>query len=149
MGDDCYLSGVSFLFVGDNNVVEFGKNVIVNASKQQRSVVNAVDGHTVSIGDETLIANSVEIHTSDYHGIYNKSGKRINEEQNVYIGNHVWIGMRAIVLKGSRIADGCVIGAGSIVQGEHSKCNYVVAGIPAKEKYGEIQWSRLRNDFLG
>lgn len=49
------------------------------------------------------------------------------------IGNHVVIGIGAIVLSGARIGDGSVIGAGAVVT-ENSEIppNSLVLGIPAK-----------------
>ena len=35
----------------------------------------------------------------------------------VEIGNNVWIGANTIILRGTKIGDNCVIGAGSIVKG--------------------------------
>lgn len=41
--------------------------------------------------------------------------KREEDDKDIIIGNDVWIGMNAIILKGVHIGDGCVIGAGSII----------------------------------
>ena len=35
----------------------------------------------------------------------------------IHIGNHVWIGANSTILRGTKIGDHCVIGAGSIVSG--------------------------------
>ena len=56
------------------------------------------------------------------------------ETKSVFIGNDVWIGARVIILPGVSIADGSIIGAGSIVT--HDVPSYaVVAGNPAKIIY--------------
>jgi acetyltransferase-like isoleucine patch superfamily enzyme len=49
----------------------------------------------------------------------------------VTIGNHVWIGYRAIVLPGVTIGDGAVVGAGAVVTKDVAP-NMIVAGNPAK-----------------
>ena len=36
----------------------------------------------------------------------------------IHIGKNVWIGANAVILRGSNIGDGAVIGAGSIIKGE-------------------------------
>ena len=50
------------------------------------------------------------------------------------IGNHVWIGRRAMVLSGMKkitIGDGAIVGAGSIVK-KNVQSGSIAAGNPAK-----------------
>jgi maltose O-acetyltransferase len=49
----------------------------------------------------------------------------------VSIGNHVWIGYRAIVLPGVSIGEGAVVGAGSVVSRDVPPFS-IVAGNPAR-----------------
>jgi len=51
--------------------------------------------------------------------------------QPVTIGDHVWIGTRALILPGVTIGDGAVVGAGSVVTKDVLP-NGVVAGNPAR-----------------
>lgn len=69
----------------------------------------------ITIGDRCQIANNVVIVDHDHAG-YENWGDYVKTP--VVIGNNVWIGAGAIILRGSRIGDGAVIGAGSIVKGE-------------------------------
>jgi acetyltransferase-like isoleucine patch superfamily enzyme len=49
----------------------------------------------------------------------------------VHIGNHVWIGVSAVVLKGVTIGDGAVVAAGAVVTRDVPGMT-VVAGVPAR-----------------
>jgi len=49
----------------------------------------------------------------------------------VFICNDVWCGARAIILPGVRVADGTIIGAGSVVTKDTQPYS-VIAGNPAK-----------------
>jgi acetyltransferase-like isoleucine patch superfamily enzyme len=49
----------------------------------------------------------------------------------VRIGNNVWIGAGAIILKGVTIGDGAIIGAGAVVT-RPVRSNAKVAGVPAR-----------------
>lgn len=111
-GNNCNISGLRILIVGDNNLIEFEKKVTINASTYQPTVINAVGGKFIKIGEGALLSNNIEIHTSDYHGIYNLQGNRVNPDKNIVIGKHVWICLGAKILKGTEIADGCVVGGG-------------------------------------
>jgi acetyltransferase-like isoleucine patch superfamily enzyme len=82
----------------------------------------------VTIGDETMVGSETEIMDNDWHGF---DGKALKAEP-VYIGKHVWIGFRCIILKGITIGDYSIIGAGSVVT--HSvPPNAIYAGNPAKQ----------------
>lgn len=56
-------------------------------------------------------------HRFDVIGAYmvNVKEKRENDDEDVVVGNDVWIGMNTIILKGVHIGEGSVIGAGTIV----------------------------------
>ena len=81
---------------------------------------------SITIGNDVAIADQVIIRDHDGHDLEGSRGSKAP----IIIGNHVWIGMRAIILKGVTIGDGAVIGAGSIVTKDVS-AETLVAGSPA------------------
>jgi acetyltransferase-like isoleucine patch superfamily enzyme len=95
----------------------------------------------VTFGAEVLISWDVLIMDSDWHSVVDDSGERLNPDREIEIGNHVWIGSRSTILKGARIADNSVVGAGSVVTDEFTAPNSLVAGIPAREIRRGIRWS--------
>lgn len=109
-------------------IIQLGKHVGLNgtAITSKRRIV---------IGDDTMIASNVIIVDSDFHvkwpteSRWNSSTAEFDEE--VIIGSNVWIGMNTLVLKGSRIGDNSIIGAGSVVNGE-IPANCIAAGNPAR-----------------
>jgi len=70
----------------------------------------------------------VNIFDSDFHGLVDR---RQPVKSAVKIGNNVFIGSRAIILKGVHIGDNSTIAAGAVVTGE-VPANVVVAGNPAR-----------------
>ncbi|MEO8285469.1 MAG: acyltransferase [Chloroflexota bacterium] len=81
----------------------------------------------VTIGRDCMIAWDVVIMDTDQHGV----GDAPPVAKPVRIGDRVWIGCRAIVLKGVTIGDGAVICAGTIVT-QDVPGGAVVVGQPAR-----------------
>lgn len=92
----------------------------------------------ITVGDYCAISDNVQILDSDFHPItYN--GKTSTMSNPVHIGNHVWIGRSAIILKGVTIGDGAIVGAGSVVTRDvPPRC--LVAGNPAKVIKENVEW---------
>jgi len=82
---------------------------------------------SITIGDDVAIAEEVIIRDHDGHEI---SGGRV-ERLPITIGDHVWIGMRAMVLKGVTIGSGAIIAAGAVVTRDVPPST-LVAGNPAR-----------------
>lgn len=89
----------------------------------------------IVIGDETMIAPNVVIVDSDFHKIWPPEerflGMGFENDMEVVIGHHVWIGMNSIILKGVTIGDNSVIAAGSVVS-RSIPANVVAGGVPAR-----------------
>lgn len=143
--DACTLKGLGIYMLGEGNTIELGENVIVNG-EEGATVINAVGGRRISIGQGAMLSSNIGIHTSDYHGIYDQTGSRINPDKDITIGKSVWIGMRCIILKGSFIADGSIVGANSLVSGVFEEGNVIIAGDPAKVIRRRVFWGMERRD---
>lgn len=90
----------------------------------------------IAIGEDVAISHNVTIMDSDAHEIMENNHEKTRP---VVIGNHVWIGSGAKILKGVTIGDGAVVGAGAIVTHD-VPANCAVAGAPAKVIKREICW---------
>ena len=102
-----------------------------------------IDGNSkkIMIGKDCMFSYGINIWTGDGHPIYDlTTGERINEDQDVIIGNHVWMGRNVSVHKGGVIPDGCVIGANSFVTKKFEEPNCIIAGTPAKIIKKNIRW---------
>ena len=91
---------------------------------------------SIKIGQDVAISHNVTIMDSDSHELTNEGYKKTKP---INIGNHVWIGSQAMILKGVNIADGAVIAAGSIVTNDVPS-NCLVAGVPAKIIKKDVTW---------
>lgn len=85
---------------------------------------------SVTIGKACAIAWGVTITDHDFHKLY-EDGVQRTETSPVVIGDNVWLGMNATILKGVTIGDGAVVAAGAVVSRDVPS-NTIVAGNPAK-----------------
>ncbi|HEY4285032.1 MAG TPA: acyltransferase [Chthoniobacterales bacterium] len=93
-----------------------------------------IDCHyRIVIGDRVMIGPHTYIGDFDHDlspGTYMADGTR-GRFAEIIIGNDVWIGANAVVLKGVTIGDGAVVGAGAVLTSDVPP-GAVVAGNPAK-----------------
>ncbi len=100
--------------------------------------VQIVCSKKVTIGKNVAIARDVIIRDTDAHHII---GKEHQKKKEVKIGNNVWIGTRAIIMKGVTIGDGAIIAAGAIVT-KDVPANTIVAGVPARVIQENVEWRK-------
>jgi acetyltransferase-like isoleucine patch superfamily enzyme len=81
----------------------------------------------ITVGTDAHIGPEVLIRDSDSH----TTGEGRTPTRPILIGDRVWIGARAIILKGVTIGEGAVVAAGSIVTKDVDP-NTLVAGSPAR-----------------
>jgi maltose O-acetyltransferase len=83
----------------------------------------------VSIGRNCQIGNYTLIMDNDYHDM--NDHLLPGESKPIEIGDNVWLGARVTVLKGVRIGEGSVVGAGAVVTKDVPPRSFA-AGVPAK-----------------
>lgn len=105
------------VFINDN--VFIGRGTVIVSNKK------------ITIGIDTLLAEYCVIRDQDH--VYSSSPIRLAgmTTSSIDIGNDCWIGTKVTVTKGSKIGDGSVIGANSVVT-KDIPSNKVFAGAPAK-----------------
>ena len=84
----------------------------------------------IVIGDGVMMANGVYVTDSDWHTIYDRT-ERDSRVTPVHIGDNVWLGDHATVLKGVTIGSNSVVAARAVVSRDVPE-NVVVAGNPAR-----------------
>lgn len=119
----------AYISIADNAVLELGSGSINRNS-------NIACFNHIIIGDDVTISENVVIRDSDNHEILRNG---FTMDAPIVIGNHVWIGINATILKGVHIGSGSVIAAGSVVTKDVPEKS-LVGGVPAKILKTDIEW---------
>ncbi len=148
IGDNCVIKS-SFM---SNLVGLYSKTIIVTRAEGAKISIGdnvGISGATIYarkeivIGDNTCIGGNVKILDNDFHPIeWEERNRLLMDEKGgdatdlipakpISIGKNCFIGCNSIILKGTRLGDGCVVGAGAVVSGVFPD-NSVIAGNPAK-----------------
>lgn len=126
------------LRVGQDSTIMVGKNV----SSTSRVGMSAVEGTTITIGDDVMFASDNQVRCDDGHPIFDvRTAKRVNTSRSITIGNHVWVGWGAVLLGGTTVGEGSVVGIGSVVKGVFPN-NCILAGVPARVLRRDVAWER-------
>ena len=116
-------------------VIEIGNNVGISGA-----TIYARKG--IYIGDNTCIGGNCKILDNDFHPIDMEDRIRLLNDvhggdsnliptREIHVGKNCFLGCNSIILKGTVLGDGCVVGAGAVVSGKFED-NCVIAGNPAK-----------------
>ncbi len=145
---ECYLrlrEGASMTVTGTiymmyNSTIEVHRNASlqIGASTIQSGAV-IICAYKMTIGQECLFARMSYLSDSDHHQILNAEGETTNYPRETVIGDHVWVGVKATIMKGAKIKSGCVIGANSLVGGRVGEHQFLMA--EPSRVFSDIYWS--------
>ena len=126
----------SFSIYYDCDIIVFENGTLELGSGFFNSNVKIRCKNSIKIGNKVAISHDVTIMDSDAHNV-NYEGYQMTKP--ITIGDNVWIGSRALIMKGVNIGDGAIIAAGSVVTKDVS-ANSMVAGVPAKVIKENLKW---------
>ncbi len=134
-----------------NLVGLYSRTIIVTRAEKAEIVIGdnvGISGATIYarkgiyIGDNTCVGGNCKILDNDFHPIELEARNKLLSDpkggdsdlvpaKEIRIGRDCFIGCNTIILKGTQIGDGCVVGAGAVVSGTFEPKS-VIAGNPAK-----------------
>lgn len=109
-------------------LIEIGDNCRINGAyihAQKR----------IQIGNNCVIASNVNIIDSNGHETNSDNRtKGSDQAEDIIIGNNVWVGINAVILKGTTIGNNCIVAAGSVVKGNYPDNCIIGYGIAKVQK---------------
>lgn len=143
--EGCRLRNTSFWLEDGNNTILIGKQV----SCEGAHLAATEPGGRIELGNDCMLSYDIDIRNGDSHVIISETERiRINYPEDIKIGNHVWIGAHARILKGSVISENSIIGTGSIISNIQIEANSLVAGVPGKVLKSNVNWERDRTQWV-
>ena len=125
------------LAVHNGNVCFFGRN----CNFIEKLTVILSERKHFFVGNDALFSRGIWVRNADPHLIYDcETKQRLNPTKSVFIGDHVWIGQGAMLLKGTEIDSGSIIGGMSVVSGKRIPRNTAWAGNPARQVRENVFW---------
>jgi len=120
----------SKISVGEKGYLTIGNNFFISAS------TTIICFESITLGDNVAISWDVIIMDTDFHETANTVTNEINQlTKPIKPGNNTWVGMRAILLKGTSVPANTIIGAGSLLNRIYTiQENTILAGNPATLK---------------
>lgn len=122
--------GIVSLQRGVRVVVDGGRLSIGHGTNVNGVGTKLLCAQEITIGAFCTFSWDVQVLDNDFHAL-TVDGVEKPSVAPVRIGDRVWVGTRAVVLKGVTIGDGAVVAAGAVVTRD-VPAGAVVAGLPAK-----------------
>jgi acetyltransferase-like isoleucine patch superfamily enzyme len=120
--------------IGPDAVARIGGGTYFSPSTQ---VVVSVG---LTIGADCAIGWNSAFLDDDRHTTRDSEGAARDRCAPITLGDHVWVGSHAKVLKGVKLADGCIVAAGSTVTRSVLTPRTLVAGTPARPVREGVTW---------
>lgn len=131
LGDDCSIGrGTSLRLTNNFQNPGFGVVIGNNFSCGDYTFFGANGG--ICIGDDVRMGQCVRFHAQNH----NFDGAELirlqgTTSKGISIGNNCWIGSGTVFLDGSKVGNGCVVAANSLIT-KHFPDNVVIMGQPAR-----------------
>lgn len=114
---------------GGNGALTIGNDCVINSG------CVLYTGNGVRIGNQVAIAANCTFASTNHE--FKDPTRPIREQGfrpskgGIEIGNDVWVGANCVFLDGATVGDGCVVAAGSVVNGSIPPYS-ICAGVPAQ-----------------
>jgi acetyltransferase-like isoleucine patch superfamily enzyme len=135
VGNNCVLAGVRFvsrdkITIGNSCLLSWGVYIQdfdphpVNPTERQEQVKEIIGSFVPSFTKNPFNSRQINLDNANFSHSFNSSS--------VKLGDNVWVGANATILKGAKIGSGSIIATGAVVPGGEYPENSLIAGNPAR-----------------
>ena len=118
--------------IADGGVIEVGAHCQFNTNVSVTALESVRIGERCSLANmiDDLLAHGNSVVIVDHDHAF--GGVSAFDSAEVVLGDDVWVGANAVILKGVHVADHCVIAAGAVVTKDVQPAYSVWGGCPAR-----------------
>ena len=140
--------GAKIAFVNKTKSPKRGSSALIGDRSFMGQVRIVLKDTDLQIERGTLWSDEILLQGSSQHGIVDLSNRAITTpgRNNLHIEEHVWIGRRAILMPGTTIGRGSVVGTGTTATKSYPECSIIV-GNPGRVVKSNTSWAHSP-DFI-
>jgi acetyltransferase-like isoleucine patch superfamily enzyme len=140
-GPYCEIKNLVIQSFDMQNYLHFGARTTMNTA----NFLLQGSEKAIFVGHDCMFSTNIFARTSDSHSMLSyATGNRINRDDSIIIGDHVWVGRSVSFNKGARVTDDVIVGQGSVVSGKLPEKHCCYVGMPAKKVREDVTWDRTR-----
>jgi len=134
LGNNTFIGPGVRIIIGQEGKVSIGKNTFITSNTK------IFCKKSIEIGDDCSISWGIEIMDSDFHTVIVGTDEIVKTKP-IKIGDHVWIGSGAKIIKCVNIGNNSIIAANAVVTKDVPN-NCIAAGNPAMIIKKNINWKQ-------
>jgi len=129
--------------IGHGSKLSVRGDLRIGADFNMTAESTIVCANQIVFGHDCLLSWDILVMDTDEHPLYDAKGVRINPNRPIFVGNHVWIGCKCVLLKGAEVPDNTVVAAGTLLSRAFDGENQVVGGNPPTILRQEVRWEHF------
>ncbi len=142
IGNKCRMMETKIHVEGDHNLILIGDECSFHGRTPYPTTLFSDEGASIIVGNDSMFAHGIRIRPTDSHCIVDMDGNRLNPPENIEIGEHCWIGLDAVLLKGTVISRHSVVAARAVCTKKYTEEHCIIAGNPGRIVKRNIDWVR-------
>ena len=126
--------------IGHGSKVSVRGNLCLGDGFNMTAESTIVCAKEIRFGRDCLLSWDILVMDTDEHSLYNNENERINPDKAILVGDHVWVGCKCVLLKGTQVPNNTVVAAGTLLTSSITGEHQVIGGNPPAVLKNDVRW---------